>query len=664
MKTNNRIGRREFLQGSVLSLGAAPFAIPAAVPRDEARIQVPKHASALEHLAAKELARYLYLRTGELLPIQFNDSRPGSDVVIIAAKNWPAIRSAEAIRQAASALKSQEFIIKTVAVKGGNQVWIVGGDDVGALYGAYRFLEKCGIRFYLHQDVIPDGKIALSLPVVDETGRPAFELRGLHPWGGHAEGIDLWNADQYKAVISQMAKMRMNFMLIHSYPAFPPYLRYSAEITEPGVWVGLPQDVDEQGHVRFSSTSSYWNSARSIIWGYRPKKTGDYRFGGSLLFESDDWGAEVMNGHFPYPTTAEARNEVFNRTGDMFREAFSLARTLGMKTALGTEGGLPTPTSLLNEKKPGEQLNLRQFGPPIMISDEIQQHLRALDKNPNDPAVIEEIYEGIFTRIMKMHPLDYYVIFTQEHWYWGGYDEPMFNSLIDEWKLALKAWENLKPPFGLATGGWVLGPDFDHAAFDKALPKHVAVSEFSRAYNAPVDEAFGRIEGRPKWAIPWIDEDSPILTPELWVGRIRKDSADALAYGCNALLTLLYRTFTTEPSAAALAAAGWDQTGWNPEFGKLHPLPPASTFFIEGPVSREATVEGLGWNPSATRTEFVPEGQPITGTKEDALYRTFWYGLTGYRLRLPKGKYQVTLKFIEPLYNAAGERVFDVALGS
>ena len=138
--------------------------------------------------------------------------------------------------------------------------------------------------------------------------------------------------------------------------------------------------------------------------------------------------------------------------------------------------------------------------------------------------------------------------------------------------------------------------------------------------------------------------------------------AGALAYGCNALLALLYRTLTTEPSAAALAEAGWDQKGWNPEFGKPHPLPPASTFFIEGPVSREATVEGLGWNPSATPTEFVPEGQAITGTKDDTLYRTFWYGLTGYRLRLPKGKYQVTLKFIEPLFNSAGERVFDVAL--
>ncbi len=663
MKSRNPIGRRQFLQESVFSLGAAPLIAHAALPEKEVRIQISKEASALERLAAKELARYLYLRTGKLLTVDSSDGRPAGNAVIIAAKGWPAIDSAVTISHATSSLKAQEFIIKSESTKEGDkQVWIVGGDDVGALYGTYRFLEKFGIRYYLHQDLIPDGRIPLSLPAVDETGRPAFELRGLHPWGGHAEGIDLWNADQYKAVISQMAKMRMNFMLIHSYPAFPPYLRYPTEITEPGVWVGLPEDVDEQGHVRFSPTASYWNTARTITWGYRPKKTGDYRFGGSRLFESDGWGAEVMNGHFPYPTTVEERSEVFNRTGDMFREAFGLARALGMKTALGTDSGLPTPFEAQLEKKRGETLNLRQFGPPIMISDEIQQHLKALGKNPEDPAVVEEVYEGIFKRIMKMHPLDYYVIYTQESWFWGGYDQPMFDSLIEEWKLALKAWEKVKPPFGLATGGWVLGPDFDHAAFDKALPKHVAVSEFSRAYNGPVDEAFGRIEGRPKWAIPWIDEDSPILTPELWVGRIRKDAADSLAYGCNALLTLLYRTMTTEPSAAALAEAGWNQVGWNPEFGKDHPLPPQSTFYMEGPVSTSATVNGRGWDPCATPTGDIPEDQAITGTADGPVYRTYWRELTGYRLKVPKGRYRVMLKFIEPLYNAPGERIFDVSL--
>ena len=43
-------------------------------------------------------------------------------------------------------------------------------------------------------------------------------------------------------------------------------------------------------------------------------------------------------------------------------------------------------------------------------------------------------------------------------------------------------------------------------------------------------------------------------------------------------MALHWRTLIYEPAADALARAGWDQSGWNPEFGKENPLPPPSTF--------------------------------------------------------------------------------------
>ena len=48
--------------------------------------------------------------------------------------------------------------------------------------------------------------------------------------------------------------------------------------------------------------------------------------------------------------------------------------------------------------------------------------------------------------------------------------------------------------FLVGGGGSGLGPSFDRAAFDLSLPKHVTLSEFSRAYNGPVDEPFARIQ--------------------------------------------------------------------------------------------------------------------------------------------------------------------------
>ena len=599
--------------------------------KPQAAVVCPAKASMREMLAAKEIRRYVYLRTGELLPVV---RATDGDAIIVARQDRPIVKPLSIAK-----LGPQQYALKTVSQNNRRVVLVVGGDDIGTLYGAYHLLEKFGIRFYLHQDVIPDKRAPLVLPDVNETGKPLFEMRGLNPWGAHVEGIDLWDADEYKAVFAQMTKMRLNMMLIHSY--------LTDRGTEPAVWVGLPDDVDEKGRVSFSSPASYWNTERSY-WGYKPRRTGEYRFGGSLLFESDRWGADVMGGHLPTPTTAEGCNEVFRRSGEKFRTAFSFARLLGVRTALGTEGGiLQARINAVRRKRPVEVLSLKRHGPPIMVSKEIGRHLKSRGKDPKDPAVVQEIYEGIFKRIARTHPLDYYVIFTQEGWYWSAFDRQMFDVMIEEWKLALKAWEKVKPPFGLATGGWVLGPDFDHAAFDKALPKHVAISEMSRAYNAPVDEAFARIKGRPKWAIPWIEEDSPILTPQLRAGRVRKDAADALAYGCTGLMALHWRTLINEHAATAAAQAGWDQSGWNPQFGKANPAPPASTFHAPVPLGGKRADIG---------------NRPIANTKHPRLYQTCRYDFGGYEWKVPNGRYRVTLRFCEPHFDAAGRRVFDVAL--
>jgi len=603
-------------------------------------------ASRLEKLAAEELVRYIYLRTGELLSAEAGEELPGSSAIVVARKDRPIVMGNKNIAMMAKGLGPQEYILKTVGKKRDRVVWIVGGDDVGVLYGAYHFLQKLGIRFYLHEDVIPDSKIPLALPDVDETGKPLFELRGLNPWGSHVEGNDLWDADQYKAVFTQMTKMRMNSMALHSYPG------YLGNGIEPVVWVGLSEDVDENGDVSFSPVVTFWNNQGSP-WGYRATKTGDHLFGSSLLFESDWWGSPVLGGQFPAARELQGRNEVFNRTGAMFKDAFTFGRNLGVKVSVGTEGGIVNPHGVQKGLKPGEKLNLREHGPSIVIPFKVQDRLREKGKDPKDPAVLQEIYEGIFTRLDRAHPLDYYMMFTHEFWYWKHFDKQMFDSLIEEWNIALRAWEKVKPGFGLATCGWVLGPDYDLAALDKALPKHVVISQMSEAYNAPVEEAYGRIKGRKTWAIPWIEEDTPIISPALWAGRIRKDAADAYSYGCDGFMALQWRTRIVEPSAAAAADACWDQSGWNPEFGKPNPGVPESTF-----------VEDKPFEGSFTTGYYIADigDKPIEGTDDDKIYQTSRSRFGGYRLKMPNGKYRVVLKFAEtmPSVKAADRRVFDV----
>jgi hypothetical protein len=353
----------------ILAVALAAGTLPAAI-----EIRTMPGASDLQQLAAKEVVRYLYLRTG------FLPERIAQQGAVVVARKDAALVTDAAVRRAARDLQPQQFVLKTTAAGGRRTWWIVGGDDLGTLYGAYRWAEKLGVRFYLHGDVVPDRRLA-EIPDPDETGKPLFGLRGVNPWGSHPFGFDAWDSDDYEAVFTQLAKMRMNFLGIHCYPEGHPY-------AEPTVWHGLPGDFDARGRVKFSYPSHYYNTLVTGHWGsILPKKTGDYRCGGSLLFDRDDWAPEVMRGQCPVPSTPEGCNAVFNRTAAQFHEAFSFARRLGVKTCIGSEA-------------------------PLVLPRALQERIKARGKDPQDPATVREIYEGTFRRIMASHPLDYYWIWT------------------------------------------------------------------------------------------------------------------------------------------------------------------------------------------------------------------------------------------------------------
>ncbi|OGS15515.1 MAG: hypothetical protein A2234_04500 [Elusimicrobia bacterium RIFOXYA2_FULL_58_8] len=84
----------------------------------------------------------------------------------------------------------------------------------------------------------------------------------------------------------------------------------------------------------------------------------------------------------------------------------------------------------------------------------------------------------------------------------------------------------------------------------------------------PVEPGFAKVKGRPTWAIPWMEDDPALSSVQLWAGRMRKDAADALAYGCTGLLGIHWRTRILGPNVSALADAAWDQKAWNPAMNR------------------------------------------------------------------------------------------------
>ncbi len=489
------------------------FVLISCSPKKSVTILLAEDASTLEKLAAKEIRRYVFLRTGELLAL--------SDVV---SYNTPIIDLT-----IDEELEDQEYHLNTDH----QSLIISGGSPQAVLYGAYEFAEQLGIRFYLHGDVIPDKKIPFVLPELNIRKKPVFNLRGIQPFHDFPEGPDWWNEHDYKAIIVQLAKMKMNFIGFHTYPERTDFDGdgYKAE---PLVWIGKEEDVNEDGTVNAGYPALHFHTYDST-WGYSSIKTADFSLGASQIFESDNYGADYMKNISSWPHTEQENIELFNNVGKVFNNVFSYAHSLDIKTSVGTETFVTIP---VNMKK------------------------RYKIESENDEE-IKEIYRGMFTRISKAYPIDYYWLWTPEYWTWQEVPEENVLKTEKDIMIAHETLTDLGSPFQLATCGWVLGPPNDRAQFDRVLPKDMPFSCINRGvgYSA-LEPGFQEIQDRSKWAIPWMEDDPDLISTQLWVGRLRKDALDAYRYGCDGLFGIHWRTRILGPNVSALAGAAWECDTW------------------------------------------------------------------------------------------------------
>ncbi len=494
-------------------------------------ITIRQDASSMETLAANEVRRYVYLRTGKLMQVQKGATR--GDRIAVSVKNL------SFCGEMGRDLEPQQFTLKTSPSKGDTIWWIVGGDERGVLYGAYRFAEKLGVRFGLDEDVIPDELLAGDWSELNETSKPRFALRGLQPFHDFSVGPDWWNLNDYQTVLAQMAKLRMNFIGFHAYPSWNP-----STGPEANVWTGLPEDVDSQGNVRFGYEAGVVTTRRG--WAVKPFPTSQYASGAGLLFENDDYAPDYMLDCLDWPQTGEAGIAMFNRYGDFQKRVFTQARRLGIKTAIGTEL-------------------------PLGVPKELAARLESKGMKPDDPSVIERLYEGTFLRIMRKMPIDYYWFWTPEVWLGmepgcQGWEMTTRENVERDLKLVETAIESVRAPFNFAISGWRLGTRDDALWMDRRAPKSWPISSLNTGIGGdPVEKHYGVIKERPKWVIGWAEDDGTAGAHcctcwdlQLWVERMLVNSSDAYRYGCEGMLAIHWRTAAISPNIMALARAGWD----------------------------------------------------------------------------------------------------------
>ena len=134
-------------------------------------IVYPSQGSHIEAFAAKEVRRYIFLRTGTapvLAKVTNSKNLPAGDVIVVAENSRPIITELKKGYGNVNAPVSGDrkgYLIKSVRKDGRDVLTITGADGATTLNAAYRFAELLGCYFNLSGDIIPDAKIAYPINI-------------------------------------------------------------------------------------------------------------------------------------------------------------------------------------------------------------------------------------------------------------------------------------------------------------------------------------------------------------------------------------------------------------------------------------------------------------------------------------------------------------------
>ncbi len=429
--------------------GALMNGIPGAVRAQTLTIALPNSPSPMEDYAAKELSRYLFALTGTLPRITTDNTTSNDNTFILGRPgHHPGLDrliSQHQLNISPTNPGPQGYLLRKLQPGAQNVFVIAANDDIGLLYGVYGWLEEhMAISFSFDGDILPARRTVQDLFVeVNETKTPAVEIRGFLPWTNFPQSATSYSWEDWKFILDQMAKMRLNFLQIHNYNGEEGHNEMFHNFEAAGKLSRVWMATARSGHA----------------WGSYPGwEVNKYPFGSSALFDDYDFGADCALHNEPL-----TNKQVFRKGVNEFQRVIAYAHTRGIKIGLGLD------------------INL--------IPESYQLA-------PDDPRVIA-------ARVMQIEndypALDYLLCFQSESLTHDGADKEraQWRRIFDAFYHGLK---KSCPKLRLAVAGWGLrGEDV------ASLPKDVICAPISKYSDAFEDGKL--YKDHEYWGCPWLERD-------------------------------------------------------------------------------------------------------------------------------------------------------------
>lgn len=219
--------------------------------------------SELERYAADELCDYL----GKLYGIK---SIPGTEVSksaeVVLVLGTPA--SNPAVGKALGAdgwprLSEQGIVLKRATLEGKPALVIGGGSTRATMWAVFELVERWGVRYLLHGDVLPEKAGRFQLPDKDVILEPSLPIRQWRVVNEHAMGPVSWGIADYRPALDQLAKLKFNRLFAYIWP-LQPFVHYEAggiRRRSATIFFGLrfPITDDMPGRTLFGKQTEFWN---------------------------------------------------------------------------------------------------------------------------------------------------------------------------------------------------------------------------------------------------------------------------------------------------------------------------------------------------------------------------------------------------------------------
>jgi hypothetical protein len=333
----------------------------------------------LENYAALELQRYTFQLTGRVLPLKKMVPGVQKEGFVIGTAS-----SNKLIQQQFSAAQINECGDEGYFLqKKEKTIYIAAQTEKGCMYGVYGLLEDYyNVGFYMGGDVLPS-KTNFFLPDVNETKKPSMAIRGFLPWTNFPQSATVYSWSDWKFIIDQAAKMRMNFIQIHNYNGQEGHNEMFHNFLLNGITSRVWMPTAKTGHK--------WNCPGFDIQ--------EYRFGGEDLFDDYDFGSDCALHN------EKLGNEMVFRKGvSLFKRVIAYAHSRGIRMALGLDIDLIMPDYQTTADDPKViEARMKQVTQDYPDLDYLVLFISELINNkPDKLALWKRTFDGMYA-FMKQH---------------------------------------------------------------------------------------------------------------------------------------------------------------------------------------------------------------------------------------------------------------------